>query len=235
MCGITGAVIRNSETSIYWKLLQASEIRGQDSTGVMITTADRKEAVWHCATKASLLLDKTTSFPDQQLLIIGQNRFAMHGLHSKNDQPLLSKTFGLVHNGNLFDFVKVFKELNLPRDYEVDSELILRLIEYYFNKEEDLPSSAYLPRYQAVCIAIRKMFPKVKGDFACLLLDKQSNRLYAFRKYMPLYSATYQQNTYFFSTEVIGREVFPASVDFLLVPALQVAHSSFSDQILNCY
>lgn len=198
MCGISAVIVRSLPT-LYWDLLKVSDIRGQDGTGVTILRdAHFMTHRWNCRAK------DIKDFPELKEgdLVIGQNRLAIFGLDHKNDQPLLTDRFALVHNGNLLDFEKMFKEYGLRRELQVDSELILRLIEKVSSSLQ-VPLSAEQLYRDAVMGA-------VKGDMACLLLDTRRIGITCFVRNKPLHVKTVGGNTYLFSTERIGKKVFPS-------------------------
>jgi glucosamine 6-phosphate synthetase-like amidotransferase/phosphosugar isomerase protein len=212
MCGITGVITNAKVTASYFyrKLLNTSEIRGQDGTGVSFLK-DNVIETFKFDKKASLLSDLDLfclNHRDFPPAVIGQNRLSIFGLSSKNNQPLTTNRFSLVHNGSLFDFEGEFERLSLKREYEVDTELLLRKIEKYVNDHEDLPLFIQSSK-EAVQKAVQYTMASTKGNFACLLLDSKTKTLTAFSKYKPLfYCRDLSENIYFFSTERIGRKVF---------------------------
>lgn len=193
MCGISCAFIR-SEKHKYWDLLKNSEIRGQDGTGFVVWHKEKQQGYFtvHRSEKKASLLEEFPTLHNRDF-VIGQNRLAIFGLDKKNDQPLLTERTILVHNGNLLDFEKSFKEEQLKRTLEVDSELILRLWEQYWN--------------------IEKVIKRLKGDYACILVDRtpgsgRKKKVYIFRKYKPIYYYEDDTGLYFYSTAQIGKKTF---------------------------
>lgn len=195
MCGISCAFVRSKEHK-YWDLLRNSEIRGQDGTGFV---------VWHKQSHGGYFTvhrseKKASEFEGTMLdlklkdFIVGQNRLAIFGLGSENNQPLVTEKTILVHNGNLLDFEKTFKKEKLKREYTVDSELILRLWEKYYDIDE-----------------VKK---RLKGDYACILVDriqstvKPKKSVYIFTKYKPVYYYKDSTGLYFYSTGMIGKKTF---------------------------
>ena len=199
MCGINGCIVRSNErhaTEVYYKLLRESDIRGQDGTGITILRKGEFINIrWEGRAK---------NIPNNTLLplrigdkIIGQNRYSIFGLDFTNNQPLNSSEFSLVHNGVLYDYEEQFKKLELRREKKVDSELILRLFEYCFNREYPV----------ATCKTILDLF---NGEASCLVLYKGEGKsfLISFMKNKILYSGEdIYGNTYFFSTLYIKNKV----------------------------
>lgn len=192
MCGISGVLVkRNPEfaTLVYHKLIKASDIRGQDGTGITILRDDEFQ-VYRWEERARNLTLPILKIGD---CVIGQNRYAIFGLDHNNDQPLVSKNFALVHNGVLYEYEKQFEELKLERDLKVDTELILRQCE-----SQELTSTR-----------VREIVEGIKGEAACLVLQRSSDSSFiAFMKNKILFSGrdTYG-NIYYFSTLRIKNKV----------------------------
>jgi glutamine phosphoribosylpyrophosphate amidotransferase len=219
MCGITAALIKTSNTK-YWDLLKASEIRGQDGTGYTIMKKDGSFFSFHSPLKASLL----TEFPLLEAgdFVIGQNRLAIFGQTQENNQPLHEEfmRLSLVHNGNLYDFEKVFTEMNLKRSFQVDTELILRLLQKFKLEWGELKSS------------IAATIERIKGNYACMVLDgvyPDKAALGVFVQDKPLWMAEDETGLYFFSTERIGKKVFPELYEKQLPRQQDLYHSE------NCF
>jgi len=189
MCGISATIVKNGDKNKYWDLLRASEIRGQDGTGyVYYKKLGQMYTRYQAAIKASDMPMKHPEVLHNGDVVIGQNRLSCFGLEVSNQQPLMLENTVLVHNGNLFDFESMFKELNLPRQLEVDSELILRIYEEYH-------------RLDAI-------YALVKGNFACILIDRKKKQIHAFTRDKPLCWYEDDSGIYLFSTVRIGQKVF---------------------------
>lgn len=203
MCGITGAIIK-SENHKYWDLLRVSEIRGQDGTGIVWSKKnDSNLKVLRSNNKASVMLESELPILSEGDIIIGQNRLAVFGQDHKNDQPLIGDKYSLVHNGNLFNFESVFEKFNLKRELQVDTELILRFIEFY--NTLDIQNS------------IKKTMETIQGNYACLLLNPEARELWSFAYLKPLFYFEDETGKYFFSTERIGQKVFGKDKRFISI------------------
>lgn len=187
MCGISLTIVK-SDKNKYWDLFRASEIRGQDGSGyVYYKVLGQTYTMNKVSHKASLLM-KYPEVLHKGDFVIGQNRLACFGLDVINQQPLMSQDTILVHNGNLYDYEDMFKEEDVPRRLQVDTELILRLWDKY--KSLDI------------------LYHKLKGNFACILVDRNRKEIQAFTRDKPL--CWYEDDTgiYLFSTRRIGEKVF---------------------------
>lgn len=203
MCGISGVIVKNNEdyaAGVYHKLLLASQIRGQDGTG--ITRLRDGKFLTKKWDKKAIDIENDEDYNailDLQIgdKVIGQNRYSIFGLDSSNHQPLVTKELSLVHNGVLYDYEKQFKKYKLPREFKVDTELILRLLEVRDSLYNEL---GY----------IEEMLEDIDGEMACLLLSNNFPKysLIAFMKNKILYSGEdIFGNIYFFSTLYIKNKV----------------------------
>ena len=207
MCGISGCIVNDNPefaTNVYFKLLKFSDIRGQDGTGVTILR-DYKFLNFKWEGRARSI----EKFPELNYgdKIIGQNRYAIFGLDSSNNQPLTSENFSLVHNGVLYNYEEQFKQLEefyrkveaqpLKRLLKVDTELILLLMENNF-----------VPYYAKE--TTKKVIDSFKGEAACLMLFNKATTpsFIAFMKNKILYRGEDKYgNIYFFSTMFIKNKV----------------------------
>jgi len=209
VCGISGVIVKKNPdyvTKVYHKLLLASQIRGQDGTG--ITRLRNGEFLTKKWDKKVSDIQNTNDY--KEILdfkvgdrVIGQNRYATFGLDHSNDQPLVTDVYALVHNGVLYDYEKQYDKFenfykhSFKRDYKVDTELILRLIELQ-------PFLRHSPKY------IEDILYKIEGEAACLLLINNTIQpfLVAFMKNKVLYKGEDEfGNIYFFSTLYIKNKV----------------------------
>jgi glucosamine 6-phosphate synthetase-like amidotransferase/phosphosugar isomerase protein len=157
-------------------------------------------STFHSSLKASFLTDFPVLEPGD--FIVGQNRLAIFGQTVQNNQPLHEAfmKLALVHNGNLYNFEKTFVELNLKRSLQVDTELILRLLQKFKLEQVGLH------------LAISSTIQQIKGNFACMVLDgvyPTQAALGVFIQDKPLWMAEDETGLYFFSTDRIGKKVFP--------------------------
>jgi len=152
MCGIAGVVSNNEdETGPYLKrMLQSMQHRGPDGAGLMIGgNVEHKKRLGDLnfeGKKGPIALGHV------RLAITG----GMDGL-----QPFQSKDkrFCLLHNGEIYNYKELRKELNQEVDFqtETDSEVILHLVEEYY--DGDLADS------------VQQVLPKLDGVYALVVTD----------------------------------------------------------------
>lgn len=193
MCGISGVIVYSNPkaaTDIYFKLLQASDIRGQDGTGITVCRKGRFITKrWDCRAREI----KREDFLELEVgdRVIGQNRYAIFGLDRSNDQPIVGDEIALVHNGVLYDYERQFEQLGLKREMKVDTELILRILEKNYGDNAILASS----------------LDEFEGEAACLAVTT-SGFAFSFMKNKILFSGEDpDENLYYFSTSRIARKV----------------------------
>jgi asparagine synthetase B (glutamine-hydrolysing) len=201
MCGICGVYkldIRDSDDltvsdqnsnaeTIFHNLLLDMEDRGKDATGfaciVRNSGGENEVFVQKQDIRASEFL-KTKKFRklawalSKSRCVIGHCRARTKGSEkdNRNNPPLWSKSSGkvVVHNGVINNDYKIKSKEDFKTDGEVDSEVILRLLEKY-PKLEDTTSKLY-------------------GSFACAMLDATSpDSLLLFRHTNPLYVGYIEQ------------------------------------------
>lgn len=147
MCGLAGVLIGKrprvgceiaSVTALFTQLLVLSEHRGPYATGAAVVIGDGTLQTAKSPTPAHRFVHSTEyaklcrQVDERVALLMGHTRWPTQGsqLHNENNQPLLSDgpiRLALTHNGNIPDVAQYFDAFGLQREWEVDSELLLRL------------------------------------------------------------------------------------------------------------
>lgn len=180
MCGICAIIskeeIKKPQFKDFRKLLEETEQRGKDATGY-IFYKDGKRKVVKTNKKASLFVKKMKYKQIGGSLLIGHCRQTTSGDAKINDNnhPIISQNFAVVHNGIIRNDDSLFKEFKLNRVGEVDSEIIVALIEHFFNQSKNVED------------AIRKTVKQLRGDYACILSSQLfPGKVWTFRNGRPL-------------------------------------------------
>lgn len=148
MCGILGMVSSKPFTTEEWsqvdaileRLLLASERRGRNAAGYaylaggrLVVEKAQGSAERFCSVEWKAQAQVRAQ--DRPTVFLGHTRAATKGSERErvNNHPLYSKVSGLavVHNGIISNDDALFKQLAMPRDGQVDSEVILRLVEHF--------------------------------------------------------------------------------------------------------
>jgi hypothetical protein len=166
MCGIVGVInhspvkdLTGSQFSIFEELLFANELRGKDSTGIMLGTAAGRVRTLKNSQPASAFLKSEHYIKwynsyitkDKIHCIFGHNRLATVGkVVAKNSHPFTEGDITLMHNGSHKSVFEEFKE-DIPDNLkmDVDSHAVAYLInkyglEEYLKKSKTLPEAAFV-------------------------------------------------------------------------------------------
>ncbi len=177
MCGIVGSLGSFNAKEVVLKGLERLEYRGYDSAGLALLQ-ENKITVFKDTGRVKNLISIT---PEVESHIgIGHTRWATHGkVTQSNSHPhySMNERFILVHNG-VIENSRELKESRLSAynfRTETDSEVVAYLIEYYFNK------------YNNVNDAIRKTMSLIDGSYALVIIDTEDHhKLYAAKNKSPL-------------------------------------------------
>ena len=143
MCGIVGAVAYRNVPAILLEGLQRLEYRGYDSAGLAVVTDDPCIDRRRTEGKVAMLADSLRERPVRGTTGIAHTRWATHGAPSEaNAHPHLSNgRIALVHNGIIEGFEPLRDEMiaaGYRFESETDAEVIVHLIDYYYERERDL-------------------------------------------------------------------------------------------------
>ena len=188
MCGIFGILTtlknHNIKKTIIDGLIQLQN-RGYDSSGICLLNNGSFEIHKYASTNEISSIDKLLSLNleenDNISIGIGHNRWATHGgktdtnahPHSSNDGK-----FVLVHNGIIENYLEL-KDFLINNGYnfysQTDTEIIVNLISYYYNKEKNTFNS------------IKRTIESLQGTYGIIVINiEEDNKLYAVRNGSPL-------------------------------------------------
>lgn len=200
MCGIVGFVGKHQAAPILLDGLSKLEYRGYDSAGIAVRSGSQDSEIVKATGKLVNLKEKTDN--GQALegdCGIGHTRWATHGAPSKtNAHPHVSgdgKTTSAdsnvigVHNGIIENYQEL-KEKLIKNGYEfyseTDTEVVIKLVDYYYNKYNAGPIDA-----------IAKTMVRVRGSYALELMFKDyPDEIYVARKDSPMIIGIADGETY---------------------------------------
>jgi len=177
MCGIVGYIGKKKALPILLQSLKTLEYRGYDSSGIAYVINNEVKVVKDVG-KISVLENKINT-EENTCMGIGHTRWATHGdVTINNSHPHKQGNITLVHNGIIENYLEIKNKL-IDLDYtfvgETDSEVLSGLIDYYYNKTEDMLE------------ALEKVTRDVKGSYACaIIVDDNYDNIYVMRKDSPL-------------------------------------------------
>ena len=192
MCGIVGFTGRRSAAPILLEGLKKREYRGYDSAGIAVMD-NGVISVNKVTGRIANLCEKTadgTAVPG--ILGIGHTRWATHGAPTEeNAHPHLSNDgrFAVVHNGIIENYLALREELlkdGYHFDSETDTEVIVHLIEMYYNGD--------------MREALLKTTNRLRGSYALgVICTLEPGKLYAVREASPLILGIGADENYFAS------------------------------------
>ena len=218
MCGIVGFVGNNQAAPVILSGLSKLEYRGYDSAGMAVRDNDNTTQVIKAKGRLKVLAEKT----DEGNAVkgtcgIGHTRWATHGEPSEiNSHPHQSDDGNVigVHNGIIENYQELKDKLT-KKGYEfysaTDTEVAIKLIDYYFKKYEHTPVDA-----------INHAMIRIRGSYALAVMFKDyPNEIYVARKDSPMILAVadgesylasdvpailnYARNVYYIGNLEIGR------------------------------
>lgn len=183
MCGIVGFTGRREASPVLLEGLSKLEYRGYDSAGLCVLDRNNHLQIVKAKGRLKELIDKT----DNGALLegecgIGHTRWATHGEPSENNaHPHHSDDNSVVavHNGIIENY-KELKEKLINKGYsfysETDTEVITKLIDYYYKKYKIGPIDA-----------LAKTMVRVRGSYAlAVMFADYPGEIYIARKDSPL-------------------------------------------------
>ena len=168
MCGIVGYVGSQQAAPILLDGLSKLEYRGYDSAGLAVRNGTEETEVIKAKGRLKVLAEKTnngTAVPGT--CGIGHTRWATHGEPSENNaHPHMSDDGNVVavHNGIIENYQELKNKL-LRKGYtfysETDTEVAVKLIDYYYKKYEGTPVDA-----------INHSLVRIRGSYALAVMFK---------------------------------------------------------------
>lgn len=183
MCGIFGIVFKDSREDLGKILLQAGRrltYRGYDSVGMAAFGTDsvelKKDVGEIEEVNNKLHFEELKGYKG-----IAQLRWATFGPPSKeNSQPHYdcSKDIVGAHNGNIIntkELIKAFERKGHVFQGENDGEVIVHVVEESHKQKKDLN------------LAIQEASTILKGDYAYVIAEKKSKKMYCVKNYSSLF------------------------------------------------
>lgn len=179
MCGIIGYTGIKNASEYITDGLSKLEYRGYDSAGIAVINSNGIE-IKKAKGKLVNLIEKLKAHPLYGEVGIGHTRWSTHGAPSDiNSHPHLSKdkTFAVVHNGIIENYLDIKKELS-EKGYsfvsDTDTECIAQLLHYNYDGVDFLKT-------------VRKTLDMLEGSYALGIICKDvPDTIMAVRKGCPL-------------------------------------------------
>ncbi len=199
MCGIIAYAGEDPAAPILFEGLKRLEYRGYDSAGILVINAESEFELKKDVGKVAEINQRLNLVDLHGTVGLAHTRWATHGGVTRNNaHPHLSNNgkIAVVHNG----IVENYKELRaglLSKGFsfygETDTEVVPNLIEYHMRTEG-------LDFLQAVL----KTFQSLEGNFALVILDRDSKMLIGAKNGSPLVLGVgaKEKNEYFLASDI---------------------------------
>lgn len=183
MCGIVGYIGEKQAAPILLEGLSKLEYRGYDSAGIAVRDGDAKAEVVKAKGRLKNLYEKTNDGEAVKGSCgIGHTRWATHGEPSEvNAHPHFSDDCCVVavHNGIIENYQELREKL-LKKGYEfyseTDTEVAVKLIDYYYKKYEGTPVDA-----------VNHAIVRIRGSYAlAAMFEDYPDEIYVARKDSPM-------------------------------------------------
>lgn len=183
MCGIFGLISdQPANNKIIKKLATHARQRGRDSSG-LIFFDDGKYIVERANYDINQLIDH--GHWSKSRLVMGHSRLITNGL--LDNQPVVRDGLCLIHNGIIVNDEEIWKDIDVERKYEIDSEAILGIAIQHLSEGgvlKDLPA---------------RIFTQSKGTISCALAIPSQGKLLIFSNNGSLYFAKNEEGICFSS------------------------------------
>ena len=183
MCGLVGFTGDHQAAPILLDGLSKLEYRGYDSAGIAVRDGGKETRVIKAKGRLKGLVEKTNNGESVPGTCgIGHTRWATHGEPSENNaHPHISDDGNVVavHNGIIENYQEL-KDKLLRKGYtfysETDTEVAVKLIDYYYKKYEGTPVDA-----------INHSMVRIRGSYAMAIMFKDyPEEIYVARKDSPM-------------------------------------------------
>ena len=183
MCGIVGFTGRHQAAPILLDGLSKLEYRGYESAGIAVRDGEGETEVIKAKGRLKVLSEKTNGGETVPGTCgIGHTRWATHGEPSENNaHPHMTDDGNIVavHNGIIENYQELKNKL-ARKGYtfysETDTEVAVKLIDYYYKKYEGTPVDA-----------ITHSMVRIRGSYALAIMFKDyPGEIYVARKDSPM-------------------------------------------------
>ena len=215
MCGIIGYTGTLDAKKVIIDGLKELEYRGYDSAGIALMRKDQPEDPIYIMKEAgpvSVLEESTKGDEVVSSCGIGHTRWATHGgVTDQNAHPHTTGRVTLIHNGIIENYRELINSYNLEDSLisETDSEVALRIIDYYYNKYHD--------PYRA----IKKSVGIIRGSYSfCILFSNIPGKIFCIRNVSPLVAGVSEKGSLIASDLTA---LLPYTRDYFVLPEHTIA------------
>lgn len=183
MCGIFGQVSSSKVNRKHLKkIAKHSEQRGKDSSGLLIFE-DSTYKAYRADYKIEKLLNKVN--PHESNVALGHSRLITNGL--ADNQPVVRDNICCIHNGIIVNEEEVWKNIDVKRRFQIDSEVIAAIAEMHLSCGGDLSE---VPQ---------EVLTLCEGLISCALVVPEKGKIVLFSNNGSLYVGENKTALYFTS------------------------------------
>ena len=183
MCGIFGIIsdkkINNSHLR---ELALHARQRGRDSSGLIYHNND-SYTIKRASYDIKKLLNEQQSFDTK--IIMGHSRLITDGLN--DNQPVIRDDVCVIHNGIVVNNDKIWKDIDLTRTLQIDTEVINGIVISHLNQNGAITDIA------------NEVISRCKGTVSCILLLAKKGKIILFSNNGSLYKGEIEDDIYFSS------------------------------------
>ena len=251
MCGIAAVLLHPQERSdeewqaireIFTRNLLFNEERGKDASGLAVVKEDGTTEVLKMTIPAADFVHTEgyqsllNSVDARTTLLLGHTRKPTQGSleNNKNNHPIQTGSVIGVHNGHIKNDDELFERCGFPREGEVDSEIIFRMLEPLDPRKLN---GDYLS-------AARERLHLLRGQYTFIASDQRApTKLMVLKHLNPLcihyeksWNALVFSSRYIFLRKAFGRSVITETLpnDELLIFDAQTIEKHASNPAAQC-
>jgi hypothetical protein len=215
MCGIFGIIIEKKiNKNDFKKLALLSRERGKDSSG-FLTHHKKKYTVRKFNRDIKDVF--ADILPNIGNLVLGHSRLITHS--TPDNQPVLRDGIACIHNGIIVNFKEIFLKYKLDRKFEIDSEILPVLVNYYLIKNYDLDQ------------VMNKILEDCIGVVNCAVAIPKLGKMLLFSNNGSLYGGIKNENYYFASEKYFLDQIYCRNIQQITKKILDIPKSD--ETIIN--
>ena len=119
-------------------------------------------------------------------IILGHSRLVTNSM--VDNQPLYKHNFLAIHNGIITNFENIYKKFKFTREFQIDTEIILDLINYYLSKNFDIKE------------VVEFVLSEIEGSASCVICLPEKGKVILFSNNGSLYFGE-KDNSIYISSE----------------------------------
>jgi glutamine---fructose-6-phosphate transaminase (isomerizing) len=197
MCGIIAYVGEEPAAPILLEGLKRLEYRGYDSAGILTIDSNNEFEIKKDIGKVLEIHERLNFLDLNGTLGIAHTRWATHGgVTKENAHPQISNNqkIAVIHNGIVENYKELKAQLvseGFQFSSETDTEVIPNLIEYWMRIRK-------VDFVQAVMNSLQSL----EGNFALVVLDRDSKTIVGSKNGSPLVLGTAQNDEFFLASDI---------------------------------